>query len=127
MSRAAKHEVVHALCETFNFKSDVFTNESLAVYLSGQYKTAGTVQKISETPSPKKINDMGKTLETFEETGGYIFSGVYIAYLIETQGIEAYKTAVQNKTDFATLINEEDAVKWYLNKFKPREALQDNT
>jgi len=119
MKAVAKHEVVHALSDCYELgnNKDPFTSEGLALYLSGQYKEETRIQQINETSFPK-ISELSDN-KTFAQSGGYLFAGIYVGYFIETQGgVEAFKNVIACKENFADIINEADAIKWYLNKFK---------
>ncbi|MBN1221101.1 MAG: collagenase [Anaerolineae bacterium] len=78
----AVHEYVHAQIYRLNENVDIWLDEGLATYLSGQ-KSA-----LSPITAPTFEQMQSQSLNEFAENNGYAWSYAYVEYLVTTYGAE---------------------------------------
>lgn len=87
MLKVCKHEVIHIAFDQLGNpdETDIFISEGIAVALAGQIDVSGL--DAENYPSAGRLSDE----DYFYENEGYLYSGVYVLYLIEKYGKDAYK------------------------------------
>lgn len=93
MLKVCKHEVIHIALEQLGNPEDVniFISEGIAVALAEQINVYDL--EIENYPFASKLSDGNY----FYENNGYLYSGVYVLYLIKKYGIDTYKQIYMKK------------------------------
>ena len=87
MIKVCKHEVIHIAFDQLGDpdKTDIFIGEGIAVALAEQIDVSSL--EPDNYPMADKLSDE----EYFYENNGYLYSGVYVLYIIKKYGAEVYK------------------------------------
>lgn len=87
MIKVCKHEVIHIAFDQLRDpdKTDIFIGEGIAVALAEQIDVSSI--EPDNYPMADKLSDE----EYFYENNGYLYSGVYVLYIIKKYGAEVYK------------------------------------
>ncbi len=110
MIKVCKHEVVHIAFDQLGDpdKTDIFIGEGIAVAFAEQIDICSIEPE--NYPLAKKLSDE----EYFYENNGYLYSGVYVLYIIKKYGADVYKRIYAN---------EEPMEKYLYNGFE-KDAIQ---
>ncbi len=110
MLKVCKHEVIHIafdqLCKPDEI--DIFIAEGVAVAFAEQINIPDL--DLENYPMADKLSDEGY----FYENNGYLYSGVYVLYIIKKYGADAYKR----------IYAKEDSLDKYLYEGFERDAIQ---
>lgn len=87
MIKIFKHEVIHIVFDQLGNpgEGDIFISEGVAVAFAEQIDIPSL--KLENYPSANKLSED----EYFYDNNGYLYSGVYVLYIIKQYGIDAYK------------------------------------
>ena len=87
MLKVCKHEVIHIAFDQLGNPDevDIFISEGIAVAFAEQIDI--TSLDVEDYPLASKLSDE----DYFYENNGYLYSGVYVLYLIKKYGADTYK------------------------------------
>lgn len=87
MIKVCRHEIVHIAFDQLGNpeETDIFIGEGIAVALAEQMDIPSL--SLEEYPLAGKLSDE----DYFYDNNGYLYSGVYVLYLIKKYGAEVYK------------------------------------
>lgn len=110
MLKVCKHEVIHIAFDQLGKpdETDIFIAEGIAVAFAEQINIPDL--DLENYPMADKLSDEGY----FYENNGYLYSGVYVLYIIKKYGADAYKR----------IYAKEDSLDKYLYEGFERDAIQ---
>ncbi len=110
MIKVCKHEVIHiAFGQLANpDAADIFIAEGIAVAFAEQINIPGLDPE--NYPPANMLSDE----DYFYENNGYLYSGVYVLYIIKKYGADAYKR----------IYTQEDSLDKYLYEGFEKDAIQ---
>ncbi len=110
MIKVCKHEVIHIAFDQLGNpdETDIFIAEGIAVAFAEQINIPGLDPE--NYPLAGKLSDE----EYFYENNGYLYSGVYVLYIIKKYGVDAYKR----------IYTQEDSLDKYLYEGFEKDAIQ---
>lgn len=87
MLKVCKHEVIHIALDQLGNPDevDIFISEGIAVAFAEQIDICSL--DLENYPLARKLSDE----DYFYENNGYLYSGVYVLYIIKKYGTDAYK------------------------------------
>ena len=117
MFKVFKHEVIHIAFGQLETPDNVniFIVEGIAVAFAEQINVNGL--ELDNFPSANKLIDKNY----FYENKGYLYSGVYVLYILKKYGFEVFKKIYKNEVrldDYLYDGFENDAIKSLLTDFK---------
>ena len=110
MLKVCKHEVIHIAFDQLGNPNevDIFISEGIAVALAEQIDISSL--DFDDYPLASKLSDE----DYFYENNGYLYSGVYVLYLIKKYGADTYKRIYMH----------EEALDKYLYEGFEKDAIQ---
>lgn len=110
MIKVCKHEVIHIALDQLGDPDDagILISEGAAVALAEQINIPNL--SLEDYPLANKLSDE----DYFYENNGYLYSGVYVLYIIKKYGIDAYKR----------IYMKEEALDKYLYEGFEKDAIQ---
>ncbi len=93
MVKVCKHEVIHIALDQLGNpdEADIFISEGVAVALAEQINIHNL--SLENYPLASKLSEENY----FYENNGYLYSGVYVLYIIKKYGIDTYKRIYMQK------------------------------
>lgn len=110
MLKVCKHEVIHIALDQLGDPDDagILISEGAAVAFAEQINIPNL--SLEDYPLANKLSDE----DYFYENNGYLYSGVYVLYIIKKYGIDAYKR----------IYMKEEALDKYLYEGFEKDAIQ---
>lgn len=110
MLKVCKHEVIHITLDQLGDPDDagILISEGAAVAFAEQISIPNL--SLEDYPLANKLSDE----DYFYENNGYLYSGVYVLYIIKKYGIDAYKR----------IYMKEEALDKYLYEGFEKDAIQ---
>ena len=110
MIKVCKHEVIHIALDQLRNpdEADIFISEGIAVAFAEQIDINNL--ELENYPLANKLSEENY----FYENNGYLYSGVYVLYIIKKYGVDAYKR----------IYMQEETLDKYLYESFEKDALQ---